>query len=56
MKNVAIALIERGEVLGLEECNTKTDPPKRQHTVICKQNGSQLLFLDHESFVQRVLQ
>jgi uncharacterized protein YaeQ len=55
MSKVSLALLERGEVIGLEECETKGQPDPRRHTVICKQSGSVLLYMSHENFASRVL-
>lgn len=53
--NVNLVILERGEVLGLEECESRGYPKPRRQTVTCKQNNSTLLFLKHEVFVTRVL-
>lgn len=51
--------MEKGEVIGLEECQQKPAPgqplPNRQHTVTCKANGSTVLFLSYQHFADRVL-
>jgi hypothetical protein len=41
---VRLAILEKGEVIGLEECQNKTSGLARKHTVVCKTNGSQVLF------------
>ena len=55
MGTVSLALLERGELIGLEECETKSNPPPRKHSVICKQSDSSVLFMSHEHFASRVL-
>ena len=55
-KNSPIALLTRGAVIGLEECNTKSaPPPARHHTLKSRTNDTKLLFLPYETFVARVL-
>lgn len=51
LTSISLAIMEQGEVLGLEECQHKAQQIgnllKRQHTVVCKANGSTVLFLPY---------
>ena len=55
LKTITLSLLERGEIIGLEECEQKQNPPPRKHTVVCKSHGSILLFISYENWVSRVL-
>ena len=58
LATVSLAVLEKGEVLGLEECQnrpTAAPAPPRKHTVTCKANNSTVLFLSHQNFAERVL-
>ena len=55
---VNLAILEKGEVIGLEECQNKPSvsaPPPRKHTVVCKTHKSTVLFLSHQHLSDRVL-
>ena len=54
LKNSVLALLTRGAVIGLEECN-ETPPLKRQHSVKSRTKDAKLLFLPYEIFQARVL-
>ena len=58
LATIKYAILGRGEVFGLQECQYRASSPKysmRQHTVTCVQNNSKAIFISHQAFADRVL-
>ena len=56
-KVVRISILERGEILGFQECNKRISQelPPRKFTATCVQNNSTVLFLSYQHFYERVM-
>ena len=58
LATIKYAILGKGEVFGLQECQYKPASPKytmRQQTVTCVQNDSRVIFINHTAFAERVL-
>ena len=58
LATIKYAILGKGEVFGLHECQHKPTSPKytmRQQTVTCVENGSRVIFINHQAFADRVL-